>query len=144
MNGMTIVWLVVTAICLLVEFITPSALVSIWFVVGGIVALLLSLFNCMTMIQIIVFVVVSIASIIILRPIATRYVQVNKVATNADRIIGEEAVVLKAISKDEWGQVKVFGSVWSAISVDEMFIDKNERVKIIAIDGAKLIVKKKK
>ncbi len=143
MTEMSLIWLGIIAFCIVVEFVTPSALISIWFVFGGLVALLLSLFNVPLIIQIVVFLVISMASIMILRPISNKYIKVNSIATNADRVIGEEGLVIKTISKDEWGQVKVQGSVWSAICVDDSEILKDERVKIVSIDGAKLIVKRK-
>lgn len=143
MNVISIIWLGIIALCIFIELVTPSALISIWFVSGGIVAFLLSLYDVELFVQIIFFLLISISTIIVLRPIASRYVKVNKIATNADRYIDEEGVVLKTISKDEWGQVKVQGTIWSAISIDQNTIEKDERVKVVSIDGAKLIVKKK-
>ena len=79
---------------------------------------------------------------LVVRPIASRYLRGNTIATNADRCIGEFGVVVKPIMADEWGEVKVNGSLWHAISVDGTPIEKAARVKVIAIEGAKLLVRK--
>lgn len=66
----------------------------------------------------------------------------NVVKTNADRIVGEIAVVKKPIYSDEWGIVKVNGMEWSAIEMNQQFVEEKEKVKVIAIEGVKLIVQK--
>lgn len=73
---------------------------------------------------------------------STRYLRGNIVRTNADRLIGENAVVIEAITKERWGVVKVNGAKWSAVEIDGKQAEVNEEVKIIAIEGAKLLVRK--
>ena len=139
---MVVIWIGISIAALVVELITPTALVSIWFAVGGIIAVLLSLLNLPIWVQIAGFAIVSIVSMLVVRPIASRYLRGNTIATNADRCIGEFGVVVKPIMADEWGGVKVNGSLWHAISVDGTPIEKAARVKVIAIEGAKLLVRK--
>ena len=139
---MVLVWIIVCVVAVLVELVTPTALVSIWFAVGGVIGALAALIHLPLYAQIICFCVVSFVSIIIVRPVAARYLRGNVVATNADRVIGTIGVVTKEITKEEWGEVKVGGSLWHAVLVDDDFIDVHERVKVVAIEGAKLLVKK--
>lgn len=138
---MTLFWILICVVAVVAELATPTALVSVWIVIGGLVGLFLSILNVPFWIQFVSFAVVSILLMMIVRPMATRYLRGNTVATNADRHIGEIGVVIKPIHPDEWGLVKVQGTEWHAVSVDATNIDANEKVKVIAIEGAKLIVK---
>lgn len=139
---MTFIWIGVCIVMIIAELVTPTALISIWFAVGSVIAMLLSLLNLSVGIQIVSFVIVSIISMIVVRPIATAYLRGNIVATNADRCIGQIGIVMKEINEDEWGEVKVKGTLWHAISYDDKCIEVEEKIKVIAIDGVKLIVKK--
>ena len=136
------IWGVIIVVSFLVEIMTTGAMTSIWFTIGAIVSLLLALLRVGEIIQIAAFVVVSILTLVFLRPMAEKYLRGNVVATNTDRVIGRIVKVTKAITTDEWGEVLVDGVRWSAIEVDNHDIDIDERVKIMAIEGVKLIVKK--
>lgn len=138
---MIAIWLGLCVAALVIELVTPTALVSIWFAVGAVMAALLAFLHVPLQIQIVCFVVVSIVSMLIVRPIAARYLRGNVVKTNADRCIGETGVVTKDITSDEWGEVKVCGAIWHAVDVDGSHIAKGERVKVVAIEGAKLLVR---
>ena len=60
--------------------------------------------------------------------------------TNSDRVIGKTGEVIKAISENEYGEVKVFGNVWTATSNQDISV--GDKVKVVSIDGVKLIVEK--
>lgn len=136
------IWIGISIGAVLLELLTPSALVSIWFAVGGIIALLLALLNLPLWLQIAAFAIVSIVSMLVVRPIAARYLRGNTIATNSDRCIGEIGIVTKRITEDTWGEVKVNGAIWSAVSVEHDTIEEHENVKVVAIEGAKLLVRK--
>lgn len=140
--SMVLIWVIVCVAAVLIELATPTALVSIWFAVGGAIGAIAALIHLPVWTQIVCFVVVSLVSMLIVRPVATRYLRGNVVATNADRCIGSIAVVTKKLSKEEWGEVKVSGSLWHAVPVDDEVIEEQEKVKVIAIEGAKLLVKR--
>lgn len=140
MDVFAIVWLVAIIILALVEAGTTQ-LVAIWFVVGSVGAFIANLFNTPFWVQLIVFVAVSIVSLAVTRPFLKKYLTVKKVSTNADRYVGETAVVTDAIDNSlAKGQVKVLGSVWTARSADGSVIAEGARVRVEAIDGVKLIV----
>ena len=141
-DSMVFVWIVISISALLIELFTPSALVSIWFAVGGVIGALASLIHLPLEAQIACFVIVSIVSMLVVRPIASRYLRGNTVATNADRFLGENAEVIQTIKQNEWGQVKVKNTVWHAVSVDGEEIEEHAMVKVLAIEGAKLLVRK--
>ena len=122
--------------------LTASALVSIWFAVGACAAALVSLLDFSIGIQIAVFVIMSFLSMLIVRPVAARYLRGNVVRTNADRYIGEKGIVTKKITSNDWGEVKIQGTIWHAVSVEDEEIEEGSRVKVVAIEGAKLLVMK--
>lgn len=134
-----IFWLVLVIVLSFVEIATVS-LVSIWFVASGIVAMILSFFIEDTAIITTVFILLGIFLLVLSRPIVNKLRSKDNEKTNLDRIIGESAIVTEDIKKNEVGEVKVDGKRWSAISKEKCL--KGDRVKILKIDGVKLIVEK--
>ena len=81
---------------------------------------------------------------VILRPLARRYVLPTVVPTNADRVIGREAVVTEAIDNlNGKGVVVVFGVAWTARSEDGAPIPEAATVVVKRIEGVKLFVERK-
>ena len=134
-----IFWLVLVIVLSFVEMATVN-LVSIWFVASGIVAMVLSFFITDTAIVTTIFAILGIILLVITRPIVNKLRSKDNEKTNLDRIIGTTAVVTEDIKKNEIGEVKVDGKRWSAIS-KEMCL-KGDTVKVLNIDGVKLIVEK--
>lgn len=79
---------------------------------------------------------------IIIRPIAKRYLKTNIVSTNYDRVIGKHALVTRDITADSKGEVKVLSTFWSATSIDNTDISEGEYCEVLAVEGAHLIVRK--
>lgn len=134
-----IFWLVLVIVLSFIEIATVS-LVSIWFVASGIVAMILSFFIEDTAIITTVFILLGIFLLVLSRPIVNKLRSKDNEKTNLDRIIGESAIVTEDIKKNEVGEVKVDGKRWSAISKEKCL--KGDTVKILKIDGVKLIVEK--
>lgn len=139
---MLFIWIGVCVAAIVLELVTPSALISIWFAVGGVIGALTAIINLPMWTQIVCFVIVSFVSMLIVRPVAARYLRGNTVATNADRCIGEIGIVIQAITSEAWGEVKVGNATWHAISVEGDEIEMQARVKVVAIEGAKLLVRR--
>ena len=140
--NMVIVWCVVAVAALLLEIATVGAMTSIWFTVGAVVAVVLALLKVNTVIQVVVFAVVSIVALLTIRPLAANYLRGNVVATNYDSLLGTMVKVTKEISADTWGEVATAGMTWSAVEVNHETVEVGRHVKVLAIEGAKLIVKK--
>ena len=138
---MTYVWLVAIIILGFIEAITEG-IVSIWFVISGLLALVVSLFTDVFLIQFAIFVIVGIILMITTRASVSKYLKVNPVRTNLDRVIGMKGIVTEDIKKDKYGEVRVDGKRWTAYSKDDKVIKKDEFVEILNIDGNKLAVKK--
>ena len=135
------IWLGLSIFFLVVEWMTVE-LISIWFTGASIVAMILALLNVPLGWQIAAFCVVSVLLIVFTRPIVARYLRRNESKTNVDSLIGEVATVTKEILPDERGEVKVKGQYWLAVASDNNLIESGKKVSILAIEGAKLIVKK--
>lgn len=143
--NMPLLWLIALVVFLIVEAIVPG-LVSIWFAVGALAALLAALFHAPFWLQVVWFLVVSVAALALTRPLARKYVNARTTPTNADRILGKECVVREAISNLEGtGAVAVDGKVWTArLAQDDETAAPGEVVIVRRIEGVKLIVEKTK
>lgn len=137
---MPVIWLFIVIAAGIFEAVTVD-LVSIWFCVGGIVALILSYFGAALWLQITAFAVISAICICLTRPLAKKILRGNIVKTNSDRLIGKHAIVTSPISQDERGEVKIMGEYWSAISRENTRAEIGDHVEVLAIEGVKLIVR---
>lgn len=134
---MVYVWFGVAVILGLIEAFTVN-LVSIWFVISSLLAMIVSIFYDNIFVEIFIFVVVG----IILMPFTKKiYNKIKKnEKTNIDRIVGMKGIVTEAITVGNIGEVKVDGKKWSAYSSSD--ISKGEFVRILSIDSVKLKVEK--
>ena len=141
--SMAVVWLIAMAVFLIVEGIVPG-LVSIWFAVGALAALIAAMVGAPLWLQLVWFVLVSIAALALTRPLARKYVNGRVTPTNADRILGKECVVRETIDNLRGtGAVAVDGKVWTARMLNENETAREgETVIARRIDGVKLIVEK--
>ena len=141
MSEQFVFWLIVLALCAIVELVTMG-LTSVWFAGGALVAAIVSLFVPYFWVQIIVFAVVSFSMLIFTKPVAVRYFNKGRVKTNAESLIGERAIVVSEIDNIKAiGEVTVNGLDWSARSiVDGIVIPEKAVVVIKKIEGNKLIV----
>ena len=87
-----------------------------------------------------VFILLGIFLLVLSRPIVNKLRSKDNEKTNLDRIIGETAIVTEDIKKNVVGEVKVDGKRWSAVSKEKCL--KGDTVKVLKIDGVKLIVEK--
>ena len=139
---MTYIWIAVFIVATVVEFATVQ-LVSVWFAVGALASFILSVCRVDQLwIQILVFTLVSLISLIATRPLIKKLNKKTKrEPTNADMYIGLEGIVTEKIDDVEsTGLVKVKGSVWSAKSPSGKNIPAGAKVKVLSIEGVKLIV----
>lgn len=132
-------WFIAFLVFVFIELITVT-LVTIWFAIGAIAAVITTFFTDSVVIQSIVFVVVSVLSLIITKPLVKKFKKFDITPTNSDRVIGKVGDVTKKISPNKYGEVKVFESIWTAKSDEEIKV--GEKVKVLSIEGVKLIVKK--
>lgn len=138
--SMSTFWLIVAIIFGVGELMTTS-LTLVWFSIGALAVMLLSIFIESVLWQIIVFAIISITLLVV----ATKYLVDRdkrvKYNTNLQGIISQKAVVINDIEPYGSGLVKLNGEEWTAVSKDEVKIEKGKIVEVIEIEGVKLIVK---
>ena len=139
---MTVVWLIAMIVLLVVEGVVPG-LISIWFALGALAALVSALLHAPLWLQIVWFLVVSIAALALTRPLAKKYINSKTQPTNADMLIGKECVVRESIDNVLGaGAVSVDGKVWTArTESDDTKAQEGSRAVVVRIEGVKLIVK---
>ena len=139
-QNMSIVWLVLMVLLFIIEAAT-AGLTVIWFALGALAALIAALFGAPIWLQVLWFLVVSIATLWFTRPLALKYLNGRSVATNADRVVGMEGVVCEDIDNlAGTGAVKLDGKEWTARSDSGANIPSGSVVKVRRIEGVKLIV----
>lgn len=143
--NMTMIWLVVLVLLVVIELLTMG-LTTVWFAGGALVATLASLLGLPLAIQIILFLIVSGLLLFFTRPIAVKYFNKDRVRTNAESLVGRQAIVISEIDNLQGiGQVNVGGMEWSARTRDEnITLPVGAVVIVLAIDGVKLIVEEKR
>lgn len=138
------IWAGITAVALIVEFCT-SELVSIWFVGGGIVSIILAGVGAPWWVHIPVFIIVSAVLLVCFRKMVMKRFNKNSSKLNADSAIGKEVSLVKGISFEQSGEIKINGVIWTAVTTDEKtVIPQNAIVKIVDIRGNKYIVEQVK
>ncbi len=142
--NMAYFWLAAMVALLLLEAAVPG-LVSIWFALGAFAALLSAMLNAPLWLQLVWFVLVSVLALWFTRPLVKKYVNARVQPTNADVVIGKDAVVIEDIDNVRGtGAVSVDGKDWTARSESaDLSISSGKIVEILRIEGVKLIVKVK-
>lgn len=136
---MWILWLIVIVLLVFLEVSTIN-LVCVWFILSGLVSLILSFFIESFYILFAVFVLLGLVLMVLTRPILVKKLARKNVKTNSDRVLGMEGVVTEEINKLKIGEVKVDGKHWSAISDEK--IEVGTTIIVESIDGVKLVVRK--
>lgn len=143
----SIIWFVIGFILILMEFATPG-LVTLFFGIGAwIVAILILFFDFSVDMQLIIFIAISVISLIFLRKHFKKLFQ-KKLDKNQfgpdglEEFIGHQAVVIKEITPKTSGKVEFRGTSWKAVSSEHL--KKNTPVKIVKKDNITLVVKSMK
>ena len=138
---MWVLWLILLIVFAIIEAATLG-LATVWFAIGSGVAMVMDLCGAPVVAQVITMIIVSVISFIIcfiwIRPKIDKKGRGTE-PTNADRLIGQEGVVIKDIDPvDGKGQVKVMGQVWSAKAEGQ--IGEGSKIRVTGLEGVKLVV----
>lgn len=141
-DPMTWVWLGAMILFGIIEGVT-AGLVSIWFVVGAVIALISALMGCAPLMQFLIFALVSAAALALTWPLAKKYKRTAKsIPTNSDRVLGQSAKVTETIDNaNNAGAVYIGGKIWTARSADNSIIPVGEQVEVLSLEGVKLFVR---
>ena len=141
MNWAAIVWFGLLLVFLIVEAVCAIHLVSIWFAAGALVAMLVSFLGGPVWLQILLFLLVSCALVVMLWPFIRKFLNPKLTKTNVDAIVGSEGYVTAAIDNvAASGQVKLGAMEWSARSSSGHPIAKGTLVKVDRVEGVKVYV----
>ncbi len=140
-----IIWLVLLILFIAIEIATLG-LTTIWFAGGALMAAITAAVGLPIYVQIATFLVISITMLIFTRPVAVKYFNKDRVKTNAESIVGSQAVVTSLIDNlSSTGQVRINGMEWSARTTDDnVKISEGNVVTVVAINGVKLVVEQRK
>jgi len=136
-------WLIIVIVMAVIEIITLG-LTTIWFAGGALVAFIARLLGADLAVQIILFIVVSVALMALTRPLAVNYLKRDRVKTNAESLIGKLGVVKEKVDNlNAQGIVSVEGQEWTARAIDDEMIPLYAVVEVVEIRGVKLMVREK-
>lgn len=134
------VWLGLVILFLIAEGATVS-LVSLWFAAGAVVAMFAALLGAGAWLQTGLFLVVSGALLLMLRPIVRRYLVPKITPTNVDSLVGSTGLVTEAIDNvTASGQVKLGAMEWTARSTTGENIPQGTLIRVDRIEGVKVYV----
>ena len=112
MNTAPFFWLIAAVGFLVLEGCTFN-MTSIWFAIGAAAALISCLFTDLFRVQALLFIVVSVLCLLAFRPLAAK-LRKAPTATNGDRNLGREAIVLSPVTAELPGRVRLDGVDWNA------------------------------
>ncbi len=140
MNWEALIWLILMIVFLIAEGATVM-IVSLWFAAGALAAMVTSLCGGELWLQMTVFVFVSAALLLSLRPITKKYFTPRLTRTNVDAIIGTQGVVLETVDNVKAaGRVKLDTMEWAARSTTGDILQPGDRVVVDRVEGVKLFV----
>lgn len=140
----SVYWLIILAVLLLIEIATLG-LTTIWFAGGALVAFIVSLFCDNTVLEVILFLTISLILLFFTRPIVLRYFNPARVKTNYEVVIGKVAIVTSRIDNaNATGQATVAGQEWTARSVTGEILEEGTNVIVKEVSGVKLMVERVK
>ncbi len=142
--NLSTIWLIILVACIIIEIVTMG-LTTIWFAGGALLAAVAAAFSAPLWLQILLFLIVSLALLYLTRPVAVKYFNKDRVKTNAESLVGQQAIVISEIDNLQGiGQVTVGRQEWSARNVDDnKALPVGSVVIVRAISGVKLIVEEK-
>lgn len=142
-NIAAIIWLALLVTFVILEATTVQ-LICIWFAAGSLAAMVVSLLGGALWLQVLVFFAVSIVLLVLLWPLAKKHFKPKLTPTNADALVGRVCIVTEDIDPLEGGRVKLGDVTWSARTDADVVISAGRQVKVLKIQGAKVIVEEVK
>lgn len=137
---LTWLWFWVAVAFAVIEAVTLG-IVSIWFAIGALVAMLFAFVIDSFLVQLLIFLAVSLILVAATRKVAVEKLKIGQTKTNVDELIGQEAVVVKEIKPHAPGEVKINGKVWRAVSESHQSYKVNEIVTVLRIEGVTIFTK---
>lgn len=140
MEGALEIWISIAVICLIIDFLT-SGFLFVWFTIGSIGAIIALSLGYPFAVQIGIFIVLTGISYSIGYPLAKKVLNksIPRTITMEENFIGR--VIIAENDIKEKARIKIGGIYWTVKNQGE-YILKNEKFKIVGIEGNKLIIRK--
>ena len=134
-----ILWLAAVVVFIILEAVTYQ-MISVWFIIGSVGALIASLLGAEFWLQMVIFVALSLVLLVMFRPFAVKRFKTD-FKTNADAAVGKKVTITQAVDNAKGtGEAKLDGLVWSVRTQDGNTLDVGEVAEVKRIEGVKLIV----
>ncbi len=136
-----IIWLIIMIVMVIIEILTLG-LTTIWFAGGALIGIIAAALGAPVWLQVLLAIIVSAILLFFTRPIAMKHFNKDREKTNAESLVGRQAIVISEINNLQGiGQVTVGGMEWTARTVvDGKTIEPGTVVIIRGINGVKLLV----
>lgn len=141
----SIIWLALIVVLLIVEMVTVG-LTTIWFAAGAIVALLLCALGAAPILQVLAFLICSIALLIFTRPLALKHLNAKREKTNYEGLAGKIVRITEAVNNiNETGKAFLSGTEWTVRTQEKgVTLESGTLAKVLGVSGVKLIVEEYK
>lgn len=138
-----VIWLIILVVLVVIEIFTLG-LTTIWFAGGALVAIIVAALGGPVWLQVLAAIIVSAVLLFFTRPVAVKYFNRDRERTNAESLVGRQAIVISEINNLQGiGQVTINGMEWTARTIaDGQVIKPGEVVIIRGINGVKLLVER--
>lgn len=136
-------WVLISLACLILE-LTNGDFFIMCFAIGGVFSAIAAALGFGGIVQVIVFALFTVLSLMFVRPVALRYLHrgEDKRVSNADALLGRIGVVSEAVKEGGYGRVAIDGDDWKAVSADGMAIEKGDKVKVVGRESIIITVGK--
>ena len=136
-----VIWLLILVLLVVIEIFTMG-LTTIWFAGGALVAVIVAALGGPGWLQLLLAAVVSAVLLFFTRPVAVKYFNRDRERTNAESLVGRQAIVLSEINNvQSMGKVMINGMEWTARTImDGQIVEPGEVVIVRGINGVKLLV----
>lgn len=143
MTNPVVIWLIILIVLVVIEIFTLG-LTTIWFAGGALVAIVVAALGGPIWLQVLAAIIVSAVLLFFTRPVAVKYFNRDRERTNAESLVGRQAIVISEINNLQGiGQVTINGMEWTARTIaDGQVIKPGEVVIIRGINGVKLLVER--
>jgi inner membrane protein len=136
-------WLVIGLVLIALEMAASGGFYVIFF---GIAALAIGAMHTFGIagpvwFQLLLFSVLSVASLVFFRNPILRWLEVDRAGPEVDSLVGETAIPLEQIEAGAVGRAELRGSVWSARNADSRALARGERCTVAAVDRLMISIK---
>ena len=140
-SNLWLIWVIISIVCLILELTSGDCFI-LCFAIGAAVSAIFAGCGANLTVQIIVFAIVSVLSLLLVRPALIKKLHKpnRERLSNAEAMIGQQGRVSEAIAAGGYGRVAIDGDDWKARSADGSAIDKDVRVRVVKMDSIILTV----